>query len=88
MPTSITNQDIVWSRRGDPIRVESKEKETGNVVLDNNFSKIQENAKFGIKNGLLPDARESYKTILFDSVDKDKKQEIRNLFQKIKSGCY
>lgn len=85
MPTSIRPSDILWTRTGDPVLVKNINDKSGEVDLENNFSKIQENTKNGLKNGLTIEEREAYKTSLANVQSPDKKQEIRELHNKIKS---
>ncbi len=84
MANSIKPNDILWSRNGDPILVENINPQTGEVYTNNNFKKIQNQAKNGIKNGLNPIEREQYQSTLANVTSPDKKQEIINLFEKIK----
>ncbi|BBH52536.1 hypothetical protein [Fluviispira sanaruensis] len=85
MPLAIVPNDIVWTRKGDPTRVEKTDPQTGKIILDPNFEKVQENAKFGLRNGLEPNLKEAYMTTLSDNENEDKRQEIRDLYTKIES---
>jgi hypothetical protein len=85
MANSIKPNDILWTRTGDPVLVSNKNEQNGDVYLENKFSKVQEVAKDGLKNGLTIPEREAYKSTLSGVKNMDKKQEIQDLYQKIKS---
>ena len=85
MPSAIRTNDILWTRVGDPVLVDKTDEKTGEVYLENNFSKVQNAAKNGIKNGLSVTEREAYKATLSSVQNTNKKQEIQELYQKIKS---
>ena len=85
MPSSISTNDILWTRTGDPVRVDKVNEQTGKVNLDRDFATIQETTKNGVKNGLSVPEREAYKSTLSGVQNPDKKEEIRELYQKIKS---
>lgn len=85
MPSSIRSQDILWTRTGDPILVDKFNEKTGEIYLNNDYNKIQKASKNGIKNGLDLESRKAYNTTLSSAENEDKKQEIKNLYQKIKS---
>ncbi|KAB8031969.1 hypothetical protein [Fluviispira multicolorata] len=85
MTLAIVPNDIVWTRNGDPIRVEKTNPKTGKIILDPDFEKIQDTAQTGIKNGLEPKLKDAYKTSLSDIEGEEKRQEIRDLYAKIES---
>lgn len=86
MTFSIAPNDIVWTRNGDPVRISEKNQKTGKLILDNNFTKIQDTTKLGIKNGLEPEQKESYNTTLSKIENSDDRyQEIRDLYNKIQT---
>lgn len=84
MSNTIRTNDILWTRNGEPVLVNKTNEKTGDVHLDNNFPTVQESAKNGIKNGLSIADRESYKSTLSNVQNTNKKQEIQDLYQKIK----
>lgn len=77
--------DVVFSRLGQPILVQDRNKETGFVKTDSSFSAVQDHARKGIRNGLTPQEREGYISSLNSIEDFDKIKEINNLYSKIKS---
>jgi hypothetical protein len=83
MSFSISQNDIIWSRTGDPVRVTKRDHQNGKVYLDGDFSAIQELASKGIRNGLEPEQREAYQLILSDIIAEDAKEEIQNLHHRI-----
>ena len=84
MAFTIAPNDILWNRNGDPVRIADRNNKNGKIVLDPDFAKIQETAKFGIKNGLEPDQKEAYATNLSGIENNDDRhQEIRDLYSKI-----
>ncbi len=84
MAFTISPNDVLWNRNGDPVRIAERNDKNGKIILDSNFSKIQDTAKFGIKNGLEPPQKEAYATHLsnVENMD-DRHQEIRDLHNKI-----
>ena len=84
MAFTISQNDILWSRYGDPVKVAERIDKNGKIILDTDFDSIQETAKYGIKNGLEPNQREAYKTTLSSVEDKSNRhQEIRDLYNTI-----
>ncbi len=79
----IVRGDIVFSRDGRPVEVTSKDARTGEVTLNNDLSEIQAQNLHGIKNGLGPDEKAAFKTILSEVSDSDKHIEIESLVRKI-----
>ncbi|RDB35668.1 hypothetical protein [Spirobacillus cienkowskii] len=92
MAFTITQNDILWSRTGEPVRIANRDNNTGKIILDKDFAKVQETAKFGIRNGLEPKQKEEYLANLSAIESKpdirrntpDKRQEIRDLYHQIK----
>lgn len=83
MTLAIVPNDIVWTRTGDPIRVNSTDPKTGKIILDPNFNTVQDIGVLGIKNGLDPIEKPAFKTSLTGIENEDKKQEIRDLLNHI-----
>lgn len=84
MAFTISPNDILWSRSGDPVRITERNDKNGKIILDTDFSKIQDTAKFGIKNGLEPTQKAAYETNLSEIANRDdRRQEIRDLYDKI-----
>jgi hypothetical protein len=84
MAFTISPNDVLWNRNGDPVRIANRNDKNGKIVLDSDFSNIQETAKFGIKNGLEPSQKEAYSTHLSRVENmNDRHQEIRDLYSKI-----
>jgi ribosomal protein S4 len=92
MAFTIAQNDILWSRTGEPVRIASRNDSTGKIILDKDFDKVQETAKFGIRNGLEPKQKEEYLANLSAIESKpnarrmtpDRRQEIRDLYHQIK----
>jgi len=84
MAFTISPNDILWNRNGDPVRIADRNNKNGKVILDPDFDHIQETAKFGIKNSLEPAQKEAYHLELsrVENPD-DRHQEIRDLNNKI-----
>jgi hypothetical protein len=84
MAFTIAPNDILWNRNGDPVRIAERNDKNGKIILDTDFPKIQNTAKFGIKNGLEPEQKDAYATHLsgVENMD-DRHQEIRDLYNKI-----
>ena len=84
MAFTISPNDILWTRNGDPVRIADRNNKNGKIILDSGFENIQEVAQFGIRNGLEPNQKEAYLTTLsrVENLD-DKNQEIRDLYSKI-----
>ena len=80
---AIINGDVIFSRGGKPVKVTSKDAQTGNVTLDPNFDTVQKESEFGVKNGLGKEAKEAYKATLSEVRNPDKIVEIENLRAKI-----
>ncbi len=85
MPSAIRPNDILWTRNGDPTLVDKINENSGGVYLDDRFSRIQEESKNGIKNGLPVTEREAFKNTMSSLENSDKIKEIQDLFHKIKS---
>ncbi len=85
MSNTIRANDIIWTKSGDPVIVDKSNDTTGEVYLDNSYSRIRTSTKNGIKNGLTIPEREAYNSALSKVENTDKKQEIKELFDKIKS---
>ncbi len=84
MAFTISPNDILWSRTGDPVRIAARNPKDGKVILDTNFDNIQEVAKIGIKNGLEPAQKAAYNLNLsLIQNDDDRQQEIRDLYNRI-----
>lgn len=77
--------DVLFARSGDPSLVRSKDANSGNVVLERDFASVQEHAKEGLKNGLMPEQREAYQATLSEVRDPDRRKEIDNLATKLNS---
>ncbi len=90
MAFSISPNDVLWNRNGDPVRIAERNDKNGKIILDSNFSKIQDVSKFGIKNGLEPSQKDAYATNLSTIENmEDRHQEIRDLhsqIEKLKKG--
>lgn len=85
MASNIRPNDILWTRNGDPARVDKIDERTGDVVLDQDFKTIQNANTNGIKNGLTVSQRDAYKSVLTSAKNSDKKMEIQELYKKIRS---
>lgn len=84
MAFTISPNDILWSRTGDPVRVAARNNKDGKIILDTNFENIQDVAKIGIKNCLEPEQKAAYNVHLSQiQNNEDRHQEIRDLYNKI-----
>jgi hypothetical protein len=83
MPNAISPNDIIWTRAGDPIRVDKISPNSGGVVLDEDTSKIRDVTQNGIKNGLSVEERKAFHTVLSHTKNSDIHEEIRDLYKKI-----
>ena len=84
MAFTISPNDILWNRNGDPVRIADRNNKNGKIILDPDFSHVQETAKFGIKNALEPAQKEAYHLELSNVENPDDRhQEIRDLYNKI-----
>lgn len=75
--------DVVFSHDGKPLVVKTKNKETGNITVDQELSEVQKASPNGIRNGLPEDTREAYKLVLEQIKDPDKRMEIENLHKRL-----
>lgn len=84
MAFTISPNDILWSRTGDPVRVAARNDKDGKIILDTKFDNIQNIARIGIKNGLEPEQKAAYNVNLSQvQNDADRRQEIRDLYNRI-----
>lgn len=81
----IVNGDIIFLRNGTPAVVKNVDKSSGQVVLESEMSKVQQQAENGVKNSLDENQRESYNTNLSKIRDDSKQDEIQNLYELIQS---
>jgi hypothetical protein len=80
---SVLKNDVVFARSGMPQMIVSKNESTGKVTFESDFPKIQKEVLGGVKNGLPEASRAEFKEVLESAEDSDKRQEIRNLSEKI-----
>jgi hypothetical protein len=80
---NINPGDVLFLRGGKPSVVKNKDETTGNILVDRELDSARTATPFGIKNGLAPEQREAYQTILSDVSDKDKHQEIETLYKQV-----
>ncbi len=85
MANSIRTNDILWTRNGDPVLVDKTDENSGQVFVTDKFPNVQKEVKLGIKNGLSVPQRDAFKSTISEVQGADKKKEIIDLFQKIKS---
>ena len=76
--------DLLFSRTGQPAKVISKQENKGTVTTDTDLDRIGEHVRQGIQNGMRPEQREAYQTVLSQVKQSgDAHQEIEELYKKI-----
>lgn len=80
---AVISGDIIFSRGGKPVKVTSKNPDTGDVTLDKDFDNVQKESQFGIKNSLEKESKDAYKSVLSGIKNPEKITEIENLRSKL-----
>lgn len=80
---TILKGDVVFARGGEPVRIASKDKATGNVTYERDFGRVQEATRLGVKNGLSAEQGEAFRTVLTEVRDADAKAEIDKLAARV-----
>jgi hypothetical protein len=80
---TILKGDVIFARGGDPVRITSKDKATGNVTYEKKLETVQDATQFGVKNGLSAPQREAFQTVLSEVENDDARTEIETLAKKI-----
>lgn len=77
--------DVIFDRTGRPVVITSRNGKTAEVTIDSEINKVAEHARFGIKNGLSPEQRDSYEASREQSLSANKREEIGKLRERIRS---
>ncbi len=82
--SAIRLHDTLWTPSGDPVSVTKVDSNAGTVSVNNDFSEIQKNVKFGVKNGLDEASRQTFSQTMAQVDNSDKQKAVNDLFEKIK----
>ncbi len=80
---ALTVGDIVFARAGKPAVVVNYDEKTEKANLDDNIHLVQDMCVNSVKNGVDPDAREAFNSVIEGVRNPDKRAEIDSLYKKI-----